>query len=284
MSMHIQKICGGKPTWYVQQPYFLKHSPMNPAFGSVHDGTSTDFGKGFMVRKIHWLYRFRFNTAPLGSVPLNLVNPGGKFKHWLEITSYKKFYAQCITYDARPHMLFVGIVVAYTLWQSYRYWVWHPDISMYILTMGPLKHFVTFGRWDDYHPMDKPTFRYFQRGTEFYGYDPYRAMIQNGWLANDPFVARMEALGKHEDLIAYPSDLYHGHVGKYSKAKLVPDLLPRQYRWSHGMYAKDQPGGGDPYCVKLYHEEAYDPPARANLRKLGGHYSKYQGAFNKHHD
>ena len=224
---HNTLIGGGRPVFYAAQPYFLKHAPQNPAFGTVHDGVSTEFCAGFSAKPIHWLYRFRHNTAPYCATPLNLRNRGDKVAHWLEITQFKKVAAQLSCSEAYPHMFTAIAIVMITIWHCGRYLLYHPELTLYNVAMYPTKSHIEQTRYNERHPMDKPVFRWVQRCPEFYSYDSYRELIDMEVIANDPFIEHMKALGKGDQLTAYPEEGYNNNVKH----------LKKEYRYSHGYNA-----------------------------------------------
>jgi hypothetical protein len=203
---HNHKIGGHRPFFAVEQPYFLKHSPGNPFLGAVYDGTSTEYGKGFALKPIHWLYRFRYNTSPRGSVPLNLKNPGGKNVHWLEVSNVKKFAVQIFSDEGLPHTFLATCLFTLVAWQLLRYAFMHPDLTLNNMAFYTTKPHVAQLRSNDLHPMDKPAFKWFQRTSEFYAYDTYRDFIEMGIIANDPYVEFIKSVGREKDLVAKPMD------------------------------------------------------------------------------
>jgi len=233
MAQHGLRI-GMAPIFNVKQPYFVKHSPINPFLGSVHDGISTEYLQGYSVKPMHWLYRFRWNVSPYGGTTLYLRNPGGKVLHWLEVSIPKKLAAEAFSNEFRPHLMTAIFVVVFTTWQLARYAFFHPELSFYGITVYPTKNWITQYRFNERHPMDKPVFRYFQRCPEFYSYDAYRDLIKMGVIANDPYVAYMQKIGKEKDLILYADERGWGEGGR---GKIV-DLLPREWRAKHGKYAE----------------------------------------------
>ena len=226
MAQHINRICGGQPIFFAKQPYYLKHMPGNPAFGLVHDGTSTQYGQGFSVKKMSWIYRFRHNVSHRGALPLYLRNPGGKWAHWLEVSTIKKGMTVLANHEAAPHVLSSVIVIAFASWQILRYLFFHPELTVYMLAMYPTKSWLTQHRYNERHPMDKPVFRWFQRVPEFYFYDNYRDFIKMGILANDPYVEYMKSIGRERDLTLYMDDKGWGEGGQGK----IADLLPYEWR------------------------------------------------------
>jgi hypothetical protein len=226
MSQHTFRIGGAAPIFFEKQPYYLKHMPCNPAFGLVHDGTTTAYGKGFTVKPIHWLYRFRWNSQHRGAGPTYLRNPGGKWMHWLEVSTIKKGIAGTLNHEAQPHVICGTLVILFTIWHLTRYLFFHPEVSLYYVVMYPTKNWVTTYRYNERHPMDKPVFRWMQRNPEFYWYDSYRDLIKLGILANDPYVDYMKSIGRERDLTLYMDQKGWGEGGQ---GKIV-DLLPYEWR------------------------------------------------------
>ena len=120
----------------VEQPYFLKKMPHNPYIGTVHDGVSTDYMKGFSVKPINWLYRFRYNNTPTG-LPLGFYgrNPPGKHVHWLEVSTMEKFRLQVTCDECIPMATLSCAVILFTLYHSWRHIYYHPDLSLYYLAI-----------------------------------------------------------------------------------------------------------------------------------------------------
>jgi len=226
MSFQIQRTCGGKACWFTKQPYHLKFSPLHPSFGAVHDGTTTEYGKGFTPKPMHWLYRFRYNTQPRGITPMNLRNPGGKQVHWLETSNVKKAVVVALSGEFRPHLISAILVITFTAWHISRYLFFHPELTCYMLAVYPTKVWITQHRYNERHPMDKPVFRFFQRAPEFYYYDSYRDLIKMGVIANDPYIHYMKSIGKEKQLTLYMDEKGWGEGGN---GKLV-DLLPAEWR------------------------------------------------------
>jgi hypothetical protein len=215
---------GGEAIFFAKQSRYLAHVPANPTFGCVHDGVSVEYMQGFTEKPMHWLYRFRHNTNPRGATPLYLRNPGDKVKHWLEISNFKKFMTQVNQEDAYPHVLTALFCFVFSAWQISRYLLYHPDMTLYNVAMYPTKTYIEQGRYNAYHPMDKPSFRWTQRNSEFYSYDIYREMIDMGVIANDPFIEDVKARGLADQLTNYAEEGY----GDLVKG------VPKQYRYSHG--------------------------------------------------
>jgi len=207
MSFQIQRISGGKPCWFTKQPYFLKFSPLHPTFGAVHDGTTTEYGKGYIVKPMSWLYRFRYNSLPRGITPIYLRNPGGKTVHWLEVSHIKKAMEVGFSGEFRPHLITACLIIAFTIWHCGRYLFFHPELTMYMLAVYPTKVWITQHRYNEKHPLDKPVFRFGQRAPEFYYYDSYRDLIKMGVLANDPYSDYMKSIGKEKELVRYMEDV-----------------------------------------------------------------------------
>lgn len=222
MSKHNHKIGGHRPFFVVEQPYYLKHSPMNPFLGAVYDNVSVGQLKGYSLKPIHWLYRFRYNTAPRGSVPLGLQNPGGKNVHWLEVSNVKKFAIQIFSEECLPHTFLAACVASLVLWNFSRY-IWsHPDLTLYNIAAPSWKPNTMQLRSNELLPMDKPVFRLFQRVSEFYAYDSYRDLIEMGVIANDPYIEYMKSIGREGDLTIQCPDLGWGEGGRGKIVALLP--------------------------------------------------------------
>lgn len=185
----------------VEHPYFLKKMPSNPYLGTVHDGKSTAYGTGFTSKPMNWVYRFRYNSLPTG-IPTGFYNrnPGGKSVHWLEVSTIEKVRIQLAGEEAFGPNLLCGAVVVFTLYHAARYFMYHPDISWYNFALWTSKPFTTMYRGSYKHEMNQPTFRYMQRAPEFYATDSIRDLYQLGVCANDPFLERVKAAGREDEL------------------------------------------------------------------------------------
>lgn len=185
----------------VEQPYFLKKMPSNPYIGAVHDGKSTGYGQGWSVKPINWVYRFRYNSQPTG-IPTGFYNrnPGGKQVHWLEVSTIEKVRVQLAGEEAFGPDLLCGFCIVFTIYHTYRYYTNHPDLSFYNFVLWTSKPFTAINRASVKHNMDQPTFRYMQRPPEFYGKDIIREIYSLGIAANDPFLERVKAAGREDEL------------------------------------------------------------------------------------
>lgn len=221
MSKFNHKISGHTPIFYTPQPYFLRHSSSNPYFGSVHDGVTTDFMKGFSVKPMHWLYRFRYNTNSRGAPPMYLRNPLGKDLHWLEVSIVEKFRLSLSNWECWPHLCTATVVSLITLWQGYWYLYLHPELSLFNIAIGQSKNYVQRERYNQKIPLDQPVFRWFQRCPEFYGYDGYRELIRMGVIANDPYIEFVKKNGRERELTLYTTEKGWGEGGQ---GKLVSML------------------------------------------------------------
>jgi len=192
----------------------LKHHPANPYLGSVHDGVTSDFLKGYSVKPIHWLYRFRYNTNPRGAPPMYMRNTLGKDIHWLEVSIIEKFRLQITNWEAWPHVVAgIGVVCA-VAWQFYWYLYCHPELSLFNFAIGQSKNYVKRERFNDKIEFDTPVFRWFQRNSEFYGYDSYRELIKLGVIANDPYIEFVKKHGRDRELVLYPNEKGWGEGGQ----------------------------------------------------------------------
>ena len=221
MSKANHKICGHTPVFYVPQPYFLKHSPLNPFFGAVHDGVSTGWLQGYSVKPIHWLYRFRHNLNYRAAPPLYLRNPLGKDIHWLEVSIPEKFRLQVTSAEAWPHMVAASLCISLVIYQAWNYIGYHPELSMFNLVVGATKKHVKRERFNDKIEMDEPVFRWFQRVPEFYAFDSYRELIKLGVIANDPWIEFVKKHGRERELTLYCHEKGWGEGGQ---GKLMPLL------------------------------------------------------------
>jgi hypothetical protein len=222
MSKFNHKLFCHQPIFAVPQPYYLKHVPMNPYFGCQHDGITSEWQKGFSVKPIHWIYRFRHNTTPLGCPPLYLRNPPGKDVHWLEVSIFDKFKIQCYNSEAWPHTVTAMASICIVAWQfSWSLWA-HPELSLINIVLAPMKHVIMRERFNEQVPLDKPVFRWFQRAPEFYAYDTYRELIDMKIIANDPYIDWAKSVGRERELTLYMTEKGWGEGGQ---GKLVQQLV-----------------------------------------------------------
>lgn len=185
----------------VDQPYYLRAMPGNPFIGAVHDGHTEGYMKGFSVKPIHWLYRFRHNSQPIG-IPTGFYNrnPGGKQVHWLEVSTIEKVRVQIVGEEFWAPGFIIVCSCAFILTQFVRYMANHPDLSLYNLVLWTSKPFVLMARTGEKYAIDQPIFKYVQRPAEFYAEDPIRHLYRLGVAANDPFVEAMRAAGRESEL------------------------------------------------------------------------------------
>lgn len=214
MSKFNHKIGGHAPVFYTPQPYFLKHQPLNPYLGSQHDGVTADFLKGYSVKPMHWLYRFRYNTNSRAAPPMYLRNPLGKDIHWLEVSIIEKFRLQLVNWEAWPHVCAAVVIIGIVAWQFYWYMYCHPELSLYNIAIGQTKNYVKRERYNDKIEIDQPVFRWFQRCPEFYGYDSYRELIKLGVIANDPYIEFVKSHGRERELTLYCNEKGWGEGGQ----------------------------------------------------------------------
>eukprot|EP00758_Cryptobia_borreli_P004341 Tbor_TRINITY_DN4319_c0_g1::TRINITY_DN4319_c0_g1_i1::g.7768::m.7768 len=198
---------GGAVANLIEQPYYLKPVPGNPFIGAVHDGTSTGFEKGYSFKPMNWLYRFRHNSLPIG-IPRGFYgpNPMGKHVHWLEVSTIEKVRIQMFSEEAIGPTWLSFAVVLFTVYHSFRYLYGHPDLTMYNLVMWTTKPLVTFSRTAEKHRIDQPVFRYIQRCPEIYMRDDIRDLYRLGYAANDPFLERVKAAGREDELYLKPNE------------------------------------------------------------------------------
>jgi hypothetical protein len=195
---------GGAVKQLVDQPYFLKPMPGNPYMGAVHDGTSTGYNEGFSHKPMNWLYRWRHNSQPIGIARgLYNRNPGGKQVHWLEVSTIEKFRLQAVTEEALLPMFLNVFVLGVTAWQAWRYFAYHPDLSLYNVALWTTKPFCTMHRAAFKHELGQPVFKYIQRTPEMYSFDPLRELYKLGVAANDPYLERVKAAGREDELYMY---------------------------------------------------------------------------------
>lgn len=198
---------GGNLEHAVEHPYFLKKMPGNPYIGAQHDSKSTEYNKGFVSKPMHWLYRFRYNSLPVG-MPTGFFcrNPQGKNVHWLEVSTIEKMRVQMMGEEAFAPGFVSAATVIFTIYHCYRYTMYHPDLTLYNMALWTSKPFVTMYRNSQKHRMDQPSFRYVDRAPEFYAYDPIRELYGMGLAANDPFVKRVKDAGREDELYMHVKD------------------------------------------------------------------------------
>lgn len=192
---------GASMSHVVEQPYFLKKMPSNPFIGAVHDGKTTSYLQGYSVKPMHWLYRFRYNTLPTG-IPTGFYNrnPAGKQVHWLEVSTIEKVRVQLTGEEAFGPTLLCSLVILFTIFHSCRYYLYHPDISFYNFALFTSKPFTVINRSSNKYTINQPTFRFMQRAPEFYATDIMRDLYKLGVAANDPFLVRVKAAGREDEL------------------------------------------------------------------------------------
>jgi hypothetical protein len=189
----------------VDQPYLLKPVPMNPYIGAVHDGRATEYNTGYALKNIPFLYRFRHNLYPGMQTGFFSRNPGGKSVHWLEVSTIEKMRIRAMSEEAFPPMVVSAVVILFTLYHCYRYAAYHPDLTMYNLALWTTKPWIRQMRFSEQHPLDKPIFRFVQRVPEIYNVeDPYKVLIRNGSIANDPYLEAVKELGLTDKITTKP--------------------------------------------------------------------------------
>jgi len=193
----------GMENFYGTPTQFLMPAPGNHVFGFEHDGVSSGYGQGFNETKFNFLTRFRWNTTPLGACPLYLRHPSRhKYVHWMYVSRMGKFWQEHGELEPWNMLLIGWIIIIYTVWHCYRYMLYHPHHSTYALTSMPTKNSIQMRRHEQYHPMDKPVFRYYQSVPEVWSNSPMRDIYAMGILANDPYQAACEANGQKDNLVA----------------------------------------------------------------------------------
>lgn len=184
-------------------PYYMKPISNNPFLGSVHDGSTTEFRKGFSPKPIGFLQRFRHNLIPQGFVlgSANYYNPRGKFVHWLEVSTIKKFMTRVndeeCTYPRRLSYVTFAIT-AYAVFNMLHY---HPDLTYYNIVLWTTKPFVQQMRFNSKHRIDEPVYRVIHRSPEFYFEDPQRDFYKLEITANDPWLVYCKAKGTEKELL-----------------------------------------------------------------------------------
>lgn len=83
MSRSIFNVSGGVARRnVVDHGVFMKPVSLNPFLATTHDGVTTSYMGGFSPKKVHWLYRFRFNLLPQGMMTgFYSRNPYGRHVH-----------------------------------------------------------------------------------------------------------------------------------------------------------------------------------------------------------
>lgn len=179
----------------VEHNYYLKPVPMNPYLGAVHDGRTELYNEGFSAKHIPFLYRFRHNLFPGWQTGFFCRNPNGKFVHWLEVSTIEKMRVRVMSEEAFPPLMLFIAVNAFTLYHCWRLFYHHPDITLSNVTIWTTKPWVQQMRFSQKHPMDKPTWRYVDRATEYYQQDPIRFLYEQGIPANDAYLTAARAAG-----------------------------------------------------------------------------------------
>jgi hypothetical protein len=193
----------GMTKWAGEHSQYLKTSPGNHTFGFEHDGVSSAYGTGFKEVQLPFLARFRYNVTEAGACPLALRHPSRhKYVHWMEVSRMRKFWQEHGEHEPWNMILIAWVILVYTALHCYRYAVYHNQHSFYAMTAMPAKNSVQMRRYEQYHPMDKPSFRYYQSVPEVWSYAPQRDMYKMGIIANDPYQAACEANGQTANLVA----------------------------------------------------------------------------------
>lgn len=218
MARHNGKMTQWRAFSVVPQPYYLKKTGMNDFLGVKHDGHSTGYLEGYSVKPIHFLNRFRHNEYQF-LTPWYVKNPPGKDKHWLEVTIKEKVVARLNQEEAWGGVVLCLLIVPFTLWQLGWYFLYHPEYNLYVSASPPMKHMSVMSRTEALPSLDKPIFRWFQRQTEFYGYEAYRELIRMEVIANDPYIEWAKKNGRYEELKQFPEEW---GWGKGKKNKLSP--------------------------------------------------------------
>ena len=226
-----------------QAPYYIKPAHGNPWIGLEYDGKGLDYGTGYVWKKMPFLSRFRHNISLAGECPLYLRHPSRhKYVHWMYVSRMGKFWQEHGELEPWNMLLIGWIIIIYTVWHCYRYFLYHPHHSTYALTSMPTKNSIQMRRHEQYHPMDKPVFRYYQSTPDFYWYSPMRDMINLDMIANCPYIELLKSKGVLHFAQAYPMGMVgHGDSavqpkrmvgGKYTHGRLIPEYLP--YQWREG--------------------------------------------------
>ena len=224
MSRCTQKLAGGGTMCanLVQHGNYVKPVPQNPYILTVHDGVSTGYQQGFSPKPVNWLYRFRHNLLPLGISHGHFIrNPGGKYTHYLEVTTMEKLLVRAKSQEGLPFTVACTLFVVCTIFHMARAMIWNPQYTFFNIVLWPNKAKVQQTRFSHKPNLfDKP-FRYIERVPELYMEDPQRAVFQLGISANDPWLEWCKAHGR-------AADLTDGQWGKTMKVKqyIRPDMQP----------------------------------------------------------
>jgi len=206
----------------VQHPNYVKPVPNNPYILTVHDGVSTGYQQGFSPKPVNWLYRFRHNFLPLGITRGHFVrNPGGKYTHYLEVTTMEKILVRARSEEGLPFTAACIFFVVCTIYHLGRLWIYSPQYTFFNIVLWPNKAKVQQTRFSRKQKLfDKP-FRYIERLPELYMEDPARYIYQLGIAANDPWLEWCKTHRRSEDLL----DSQWGKTPKI-KQYIHPDMQP----------------------------------------------------------
>ncbi|RHW67177.1 P27 protein [Trypanosoma brucei equiperdum] len=232
MSRATTRIGGGMArTNVVDHGVHVKPITHNPYIYAVHDGVSTGYLEGFSPKPMHWLYRFRYNMLPQGfACGFFSRNPYGRYVHWLEVSTIEKIRLQLTSMEGIPATVLTLIVVAYTLWFTYRLTFLHPDITLYNLVLWTTKPWVSAQRFNKKVWLDQPVYRWVHRAPEYYITDPYRELTKLGIAANDTWLEYVKSVGREDELLIGPHDAGYGVDGK---GKILPVVIPHDDKSGH---------------------------------------------------
>lgn len=237
MARASTKMCGGNAKFnVVDHGHYLKPISMNPYVGTVHDGVTTAYNEGFSSKAMPFLYRFRHNLLPQGiATGFFSRNPSGKHVHWLEVSTIEKMRVRAVQEDAFPPMFVTVVVIAFTAYHLYRIAAYHPDITMYNLGVWTSKPWIQQMRFTKKHPLDKPVFKYVQRGSfEFLQMeDPITIMYREGRTANDPWLAFVKSKGVEDQL--YVKGFQKGW-GTGGAGNILPCDVPYEDKMAHNTH------------------------------------------------
>lgn len=186
----------------------IKPVPHNPYIGTVHDGRTESYNEGFLEKPMPFLYRFRHNLFPGWQTGFFCRNPQGKYVHWLEVSTIEKVRVRVAGEEAFTLVMLFLFVCTFTVYHCWRLMYHHPDLTMANITIWTTKPWVQQMRFSKKHPMDKPTYRFVDRASEFYQQDPIRFLYESGLPANDPYFNAARAIGAGPKDFTKPTPAY----------------------------------------------------------------------------
>lgn len=212
MSRATAKMCGGMARQnVVEHAGYMKPMSNNPFLCTTHDGVSTNYMEGFVAKRVHWLYRFRYNLLPQGfATGFFSRNPYGRYVHWLEVSTIEKMRLQLMTMEAVPFGVLSTLVIVYTLWFMYRLACVHPDTTLYNIVLWPTKPWVQQMRFNKKLELDQTVYRWVHRVPEYMITDPVRELYKLEIAANDPYLEYVKSMGRERELTLYHAERKNG--------------------------------------------------------------------------